>query len=79
MTAPKQKQPPPQQRDEDCVKSSVVPPKLQENLSPAALCAVTLRRVRFVRRKLRGGLKNLLPERLAAKADVLSAQQGMFF
>ena len=37
-------------RDEGCLKSSVVPPKLQKcrRGAPAALCAVTLRSVRFV-------------------------------
>ena len=38
------------ERDEGCLKSSVVPPKLQKcrRGAPAALCAVTLRSVRFV-------------------------------
>ncbi len=45
-----QKTAPIPKRDEGCLKSSVVPPKLQKcrRGAPAALCAVTLRSVRFV-------------------------------
>ena len=53
----KQKQPPPQQRDEGCVKAPWYHPNCRRLCPPAALCAVTLRCVRLLSPEAPGRLE----------------------